>query len=63
VCEKDADATTMTNSSAFALADDRSADRAETLRGFWFWYRNAREWGKPVTWSLRYARDARAQHQ
>ena len=24
----------------------------------WFYYRNARMWGKSVTWSIRYAREA-----
>ena len=27
-------------------------------RRLWFYYRNARMWGKPIIWSIRYAREA-----
>ncbi|HEX4008874.1 MAG TPA: hypothetical protein VHX62_02630 [Solirubrobacteraceae bacterium] len=38
-----------------------SADTAgHGRRGAWFHYRNARMWGKPILWSIRYAREANA---
>ena len=39
----------------------RSGDvpAARERRGLWFYYRNARMWGKPLLWSIRYARQAR----
>ncbi|MGA9860150.1 MAG: hypothetical protein WBQ18_19950 [Solirubrobacteraceae bacterium] len=27
-------------------------------QSLWFYYRNARMWGKPMIWSIRYAREA-----
>lgn len=35
------------------------AQRGSARRGFWFYYRNARLWGKPLGWSIRYAKQAR----
>ena len=39
-------------------ADMFCSDEEARSRGMWFWYRNAREWGKPVIWSVRYAQNA-----
>lgn len=49
----------MTSAST-ALPTPRSAEipAAREHRGLWFSYRNARMWGKPVLWSIRYAREA-----
>ena len=33
---------------------------ASEPKGLWFYYRNARMWGKPVLWSIRDAREASA---
>ncbi len=50
----------MNSAASHVLTLPRSADRraARERRGLWFYYRNARMWGKPVLWSMRYAREA-----
>ncbi len=50
----------MNSAASHVLTLPRSSDRPAVRehRGLWFDYRNARMWGKPVIWSLRYAREA-----
>jgi len=55
-----ADAGQMNIATSPVLRVPRSADHPATRerRGLWFYYRNARMWGKPIIWSIRYAREA-----
>ena len=57
---RSADAGRMDTATAPVLSVPRSADHAaaDERHGLWFYYRNARMWGKPVIWSIRYARQA-----
>lgn len=52
----------LNNRGAVSMA--RAMPSADTAghgrRGAWFHYRNARMWGKPILWSIRYAREANA---
>lgn len=38
--------------------DQTKAGLMQQSKTLWFYYRNARMWGKSVTWSIRYAREA-----
>ena len=51
----------MKSATSPVLSLPRSTQRtaADQRRGLWFYYRNARMWGKPILWSVQYARDAR----
>jgi hypothetical protein len=53
----------MSAARATGVPTARTAPRTSRTdaHGLWYWYCNAREWGKPVVWSLRYAREARRQ--
>ncbi len=55
-----ADAEPMDTAASSVLSLPRPADvpAAREGHGLWFYYRNARMWGKPLMWSIRYAREA-----
>lgn len=54
------DATPMNSAHSYALhlPCSAAAPAARQGRSLWFHYRNARMWGKPMLWSVRYAREA-----
>lgn len=47
----------MNAARTLAVAAAHPAARPQT-KSLWNHYRNARLWGKPVMWSIRYAREA-----
>lgn len=57
---RSSDAQHMNSAPSHALSLPRSAatSAARPRRSLWFHYRNARMWGKPMLWSIRYAREA-----
>jgi hypothetical protein len=57
---RSADAERMNSATRPVLSLPRPADLPAALEqhGLWFYYRNARMWGKPIIWSIRYAREA-----
>ena len=49
---------TSTRGEGFATLSEKVGTLMEQTKTLWFYYRNARMWGKSVTWSVRYAREA-----
>ena len=49
---------TATGGEGFAASTEKVGTLMEQTKTLWFYYRNARMWGKSVVWSIRYAREA-----